>query len=472
MAYITNYTVTASNIGEVAEGVVVNLGTDGRLNLPDYVSGATWTNVIHSNALVNVNAGGLLWVGRRHVCSHSNVVNGGMLALPASFAFGGVVTVASDSVISNSISTASIYLTSAVHGSGKLTLKGLNSTVDNVLLASSSTWTGSWDVADGVQLRFGTTTYPQTVPRGIRVGSRATARYSSTATIKGTLSGTGTNMVYDSSTFTIGTATNQGVLSPGDGGVGTLTLTSYTVGFSPTLAFSSNSVYAVDVQGTSSYDRVTVVGTGTGTGRVTIAAAAALNVTLWTPATNLSLDATIVDTATTNGSNGLLTGSFSTITWSNAAGWTGLVVTNINNDLRVQGSYTVVANPDANTNGIPDVWETGYFGSTTNAEGAAGADWDKDGLSNYGEWMAGTDPTNSTSAFRFTNVVQNVGAGMVLRWSSESNRYYTVKLSTNLQSDPFNDVLTNRVPANPPVNVYTDAVERSGGAFYKVMVEQ
>jgi hypothetical protein len=45
-------------------------------------------------------------------------------------------------------------------------------------------------------------------------------------------------------------------------------------------------------------------------------------------------------------------------------------------------------------------------------------------------------------------------------------------LSTNLQSDPFNDVLTNRVPANPPVNVYTDAVERSGGAFYKVMVEQ
>jgi hypothetical protein len=147
-------------------------------------------------------------------------------------------------------------------------------------------------------------------------------------------------------------------------------------------------------------------------------------------------------------------------------------VTNINNDLRVQGSYTVVANPDANTNGIPDVWETQYFGSTTNTEGAAGADWDKDGLSNYGEWMAGTDPTNSTSAFRFTNVVQNVGAGMVLRWSSESNRYYTVKLSTNLQSDPFNDVLTNRVPANPPVNVYTDAVERSGGAFYKVMVEQ
>jgi hypothetical protein len=209
-----------------------------------------------------------------------------------------------------------------------------------------------------------------------------------------------------------------------------------------------------------------------GLGVCVISNGATLNVALWTPTNNVSLDATIIDTRSGTGGEGTLTGSFSTITWSNAAGWTGLVVTNIGNDLRVQGNYTAVINPDANSNSVPDAWETQYFGSTTNTEGAAGADWDKDGLSNYGEWMAGTDPTNSTSVFRFTNVVQNVGAGMVLRWSSESNRYYTVKLSTNLQSDPFNDVLTNRVPANPPVNVYTDAVERSGGAFYKVMVEQ
>jgi hypothetical protein len=141
-------------------------------------------------------------------------------------------------------------------------------------------------------------------------------------------------------------------------------------------------------------------------------------------------------------------------------------------DLGVTGTVQVIVNPDANTNGIPDVWETGYFGSTTNAEGAAGADWDKDGLSNYGEWMAGTDPTNSTSAFRFTNVMRNVGAGLVLRWSSESNRYYTVKLSTNLISDPFSTILTNRMPASPPVNVHTDAVERPCGAFYRVIVVQ
>jgi hypothetical protein len=262
-----------------------------------------------------------------------------MLALPASFAFGGVVTVASDSVISNSISTASIYLTSAVHGSGKLTLKGLNSTADNVLLASSSTWTGDWDVADGVQLRFAGTSY--SIPRGIRVGSRATAHYKASTTIKGTMSGSGTNKVLTSGTVTIGSATNQGKVSPGDSGAGNLTLTSYSSGnYGPTLAFSSNSVYEVEVTGTSTCDRVTVVGTGTGVGKVTIAAGAALNVTLWTPAGNATLDAKIVDTVKGNGTAGTLTGSFSKTNWSNTNGWTGLVVTNIGNDLFVKGQYT------------------------------------------------------------------------------------------------------------------------------------
>jgi hypothetical protein len=274
-------------------------------------------------------------------------------------------------------------------------------------------------------------------------------------------------MVYDSSTFTIGTATNQGVLSPGDGGVGTLTLTSYTVGFSPTLAFSSNSVYAVDVQGTSSYDRVTVVGTGTGTGRVTIAAGAVLNVTLWTPATNVSLDATIIDTTSSNGVNGLLTGSFGTLNWSNAGGWSGLAVTNIGNDLHVTGTFTPGGGGDSNSNGIPDAWEQQVFGNLTNS---ATGDNDGDGLDNFGEWLAGTHPTNDRSVFRFTNLVQNAGAGRVLSWYSESNRFYTLGLSSNLLLDPFSTVLTNRMPANPPVNVYTDLVERFGASFYRIMV--
>lgn len=284
--------------------------------------------------------------------------------------------------------------------------------------------------------------------------------------IKGTRSGFGSNTLYQANAMTIGDGSGNGKLSPGDigvnGGIGAITVMSYGTPYSSTLAFSSNSLYAVDITGTSAYDRVTVIGTGSGTGKVTIAENVKLNVTLWTPSESVLLDVPVIDT--TGGGGGLLTGAFSTVTWSNATGWTGLVVTNVNNDLRVQGSYTVVANPDSNS--IPDEWEQQVFGNLTNS---ATGDNDGDGLDNFGEWVAGTHPTNGTSVFRFTNVVQNVGVGMVLRWSSESNRYYTVKLSTNLQSDPFNDVLTNRMPANPPVNVYTDGVERMG-AFYQVTV--
>jgi hypothetical protein len=384
-----------------------------------------------------------------------------------------VLTVTADSVISNSASASGIALVTQTHGNGKLILMHAIDTLgaDNIWLAAGSTWTGDWDIADNVQERFNTTTYPQTIPRGIRVGSGAVVYYRTEATIKGVLSGTGTNLVAQVSILTIGTSTNQGVVSPGDSGPGTLTLAGYNsspTNCSPRLAFASNSVYAVDIQNASSYDRVAVVGMGSGTGRVTIAAGARLNVLLSAPAENVSLDATIIDTARTNGSNGLLTGSFSTVNWSNTNGWTGLVVTNVDNDLRIKGEYT--AGPaDANSNNIPDEWELEYFGNLTNS---GTGDKDEDGFSNYGEWVAGTDPTNDYSRLIFSNVVQAAGAGMIVRWSSESNRYYTLKLSTNLVIDPFSTALTNRAPATPPMNVHTDAVLRAGGVYYRIEVER
>jgi hypothetical protein len=49
---------------------------------------------------------------------------------------------------------------------------------------------------------------------------------------------------------------------------------------------------------------------------------------------------------------------------------------------------------DADGNGIPDAWELRQFGTTGTA---GGADADGDGLSNDGEFVAGTDATNATS---------------------------------------------------------------------------
>jgi hypothetical protein len=58
----------------------------------------------------------------------------------------------------------------------------------------------------------------------------------------------------------------------------------------------------------------------------------------------------------------------------------------------------------ADTDGdrLPDWWELLYFGSITGA--VAGADSDGDGFTNLQEFQAGTDPKNSASAFRITDI--------------------------------------------------------------------
>ena len=481
-ATITNYTVTAiNNVWETASGVTVDIGTGGTLLL------GTQTNPIealHPNSAVTINAGGTLRVEGNNTVSNAITLNGGRIHLASgtevSTRILGSLTVAQASVLE--LATRSKFAPYAVYGSGKLTVNSAVTVEGRTEfgMGAGSTWTGDLELSYTGQVRnVAGFQLAKTIPGNLRLGPGAAfwtynAGTSGWSGLPGVVSGSGTLASRQTTQWDVGATGN---VSPGDTGVGQLKVTAdpYQSGgdFNATVRFLSGATYSAEVlgDGGSLYtnDSLVVYGDGAGTGIVTIASGTTCNITLWTPTNNVSLDATIIDTRTGTGGEGTLTGSFSTVSWSNAAGWTGLVVTNIGNDLRVQGNYTAVINPDADSNGISDEWETRYFGSTTNAEGVAGADWDKDGLSNSGEWMAGTDPTNSTSAFRFTNVVQNVGVGMVLRWPSESNRYYTLRLSTNLQSDPFITVLTNRMPANPPMNVHTDAVSRPG-AFYQVIV--
>jgi hypothetical protein len=54
-------------------------------------------------------------------------------------------------------------------------------------------------------------------------------------------------------------------------------------------------------------------------------------------------------------------------------------------------------------------WQTNYFGCTTCPQAAAAADPDGDGMNNQQEFLAGTDPTNSASAFRITSIALENG---------------------------------------------------------------
>ncbi|MEI6149259.1 MAG: LamG domain-containing protein, partial [bacterium] len=69
---------------------------------------------------------------------------------------------------------------------------------------------------------------------------------------------------------------------------------------------------------------------------------------------------------------------------------TAVVITN-----RVLGADFALSDPDDNTNSLPDWWEVKYSGSTTNWTGSGDPDGDQ--YTNFEEYQANTDPTNSAS---------------------------------------------------------------------------
>jgi len=81
---------------------------------------------------------------------------------------------------------------------------------------------------------------------------------------------------------------------------------------------------------------------------------------------------------------------------------------------------------------IPDEWKRNFFGSATNALAADNADPDGDGLSNYREYLAGTNPTNAASRVQFLSPVPDGGGGVTLSWLSAPDKTYTVEYSTNV----------------------------------------
>lgn len=90
------------------------------------------------------------------------------------------------------------------------------------------------------------------------------------------------------------------------------------------------------------------------------------------------------------------------------------------------GNYTF---PDANANGIPDGWEAAHFGNVTTHR-THFTDTDGDGISDYAEFVAGTDPNNPPPSFRLTAQLTN---GLVkLSWPSLTNLTYRIRAANQL----------------------------------------
>jgi Bacterial TSP3 repeat len=131
--------------------------------------------------------------------------------------------------------------------------------------------------------------------------------------------------------------------------------------------------------------------------------------------------------------------------------------------LNFTGNYDFL---DANHNGISDSWEMNSFSAVTTNR-TQFTDTDHDGMTDYAEFIAGTDPANPASRFYFTGETVQSNRLVQLQWTVITNRLYQVNASTNLLGwQPVTDWLQ---ASNNPTMSYT--VTNSGGArFFRVQV--
>ncbi len=89
------------------------------------------------------------------------------------------------------------------------------------------------------------------------------------------------------------------------------------------------------------------------------------------------------------------------------------------------------AGGDTDGDGIPDAWEDAH--GLNKFVNDAALDPDKDGFSNGQEYLAGTDPQQSTSALRVDSAAPNTG-GTDIRFEAVAGRSYTILHTLSLLS--------------------------------------
>lgn len=100
------------------------------------------------------------------------------------------------------------------------------------------------------------------------------------------------------------------------------------------------------------------------------------------------------------------------------------------------------------------------------------ADRDGDGLRDGDELIAGTGPLASNSCFGVAASAPTGAGGVLLRWTSASNRTYTLQRRSALDDAAGWTNLLTHLPATPPMNTHTDAAAAAAAGFYRVGVQQ
>jgi YD repeat-containing protein len=118
---------------------------------------------------------------------------------------------------------------------------------------------------------------------------------------------------------------------------------------------------------------------------------------------------------------------------------------------------------DSDLDGMDDSWEMTYFRSRSrDGEG----DFDSDGLNDRSEFLAGTNPLESSSNLRIS-LAQSAPNIVTLSWMANSGKNYRLQFKDSLSAATWTE-LSSLIPSTSGLVQTNDAVPRPPARFYRL----
>jgi hypothetical protein len=143
-----------------------------------------------------------------------------------------------------------------------------------------------------------------------------------------------------------------------------------------------------------------------------------------------------------------------------------IIVTNASRPAGVASAAALITLlPDTDHDGLPDAWEM-QFGLNTNSTVDRLADGDGDGMANWQEWIAGTDPTDASSYLKFDAI--EAGGGAALTFGTLPARTYTIEFTDRINAGTWSKLTNVTARSTNRIEQVVDA-DYATNRFYRLV---